>query len=105
MSLSIAVTDRWKKDGEWQDRTEWIPITLFGKRADAHAKLLVKGARILVTGRFTTDKWKDKDGNTRSRSKVIANDVILLSERPKAAPTHAKLDETQDVLDDDEAPF
>lgn len=87
LNISLATNEKWKdKAGEWQEKTEWHRVTLFGNRAEALGKILAKGKSIFVDGRLQTDSY-EKDGVKRYATKIIANNIILLGggESPKAA--------------------
>lgn len=78
LSFSIGANEKWKnKDGEKQERVEWFNCSLWGKRAEALAKFLKKGNRVLVEGKLRTDKY-EKNGETRYATKVIVSEVVLL---------------------------
>lgn len=59
-----------------QERTEWHSVVLFGKRAEALAKILKKGSRLFVEGGNRTTSY-DKDGEKRYRTEVVASNIIL----------------------------
>ena len=68
-------------EGEWQDRTEWVRVTVFGQRADALSQYLKKGSRVYVEGRLEARPWTDQQGQVRAGLEVIANDVEFMSSR------------------------
>ena len=68
-------------DNEWEDRTEWLRITVFGKRAESLSPLLKKGMRIYVSGRLEARPWTGKDGAIHAGLEVIADDVEFVSSR------------------------
>jgi single-strand DNA-binding protein len=59
-----------------QERTEWVNICIFGRRAEALSKFLAKGARIFVEGSLRTSSY-EKNGEKRYRTEVIASNIIL----------------------------
>jgi single-strand DNA-binding protein len=63
-----------------QERTEWHDVTVWGPRGEGLAKILSKGARLLVEGRLQTSSW-ERDGVKRYRTEVIADNVFLASAR------------------------
>lgn len=63
-----------------QERTDWHDVTIWGKRGEALAKVLTKGARVLVEGRLHTSSW-EKDGVKRFRTEVVADNVLLAGGR------------------------
>lgn len=71
-------------DGEWQDRTEWVRVTVFGQRAESLEKHLTKGSRVYVDGRLEARTWTTKDGEIRAGLEVVANDVEFAGPRPAA---------------------
>lgn len=56
-------------DGE-KETTEWVPVTMVGKRAQAAADWIEKGMEVLVEGKFSTDSWTTESGERRSKSYV-----------------------------------
>lgn len=71
--FSVATTRSWKKDGEWQEETDWHNVVVWGDRAERAAENLRKGMQVLVVGRQTNRSYEDKDGNKKYRSEVIAD--------------------------------
>lgn len=79
--FSLATRER-KKDGDnWVDATEWHKVVVWGKRAENCGKYLSKGSLVAVDGKLETQEWKDKDGNKRWTTKVVAFDVRFLSSK------------------------
>src|SRR3546814_14688818 len=74
-NLRIAVTEKWKdkQSGERKERTEWVAIVLRAGLVDVAAKYLRQGSKIYVSGRLTTRKWKDSDGNDRYETEIIGD--------------------------------
>jgi single-strand DNA-binding protein len=60
-----------------QERTEWHNVVIWGKRAEALAKILAKGSRIFIEGGLRTSSYDDREGNKRHRTEVVANNVVL----------------------------
>jgi single-strand DNA-binding protein len=77
-SFSGASDHSFKKDDEWQKETEWTRMVAFGKTAERIGEQLLKGSLIYVEGRLKTNKWEDKDGNTRYNTDVIVNVINFL---------------------------
>ena len=77
LKLRLACNERFKdKDSQWKDRTDWVNITVFGKRAESLANILRKGETVFVEGSLRTSSY-DKDGEKRYRTEIIANTVLL----------------------------
>ena len=109
LGFSVAVNDRVKDQatGEWKDRPNFIDCTVFGRRADALAKLLGKGQKVAVAGRLRQTTW-ERDGQKRSKLEVVADDVELMSRRDdgkQAATGHADTFPIDTSLYDADIPF
>ena len=72
-NLRLAVTEKWKnKDGERQERTEWVSIVVFGDGlAGVAERYLRKGSKIYVEGKLATRKWQDQSGADRYSTEVV----------------------------------
>jgi len=80
--FSLAASESWKgKDGELQERTEWVKIVVWGKQGENCSEYLAKGRQVYVEGRLQTRSWEDKDGNKRWTTEVIAKDVKFLGSK------------------------
>ncbi len=55
----------------------WREVEIYGSKAEACAKHLRKGARVLVLGEEREFMAKDEDGNEVQVIKVVAEDVAL----------------------------
>lgn len=79
-SFSLATSEKFKgKNGEWEERTEWHNITLWGKLAEIAGEYLSKGKTIFVEGRLQTRKWQDKSGNDRYTTDIVCDKMQMLS--------------------------
>ena len=58
--------------------TSWLKCTLFGKRAETLAPMLLKGTKIGITGEIANRKWVDKDGAEKYSLECNVRDVTLL---------------------------
>lgn len=58
--------------------TDFINIEVYGKRADSCGKYLDTGSLVSVTGAIRVEKYKNKDGENRIYTKVVANNVRFL---------------------------
>jgi single-strand DNA-binding protein len=82
LRFNVAVSHRTRTpEGEWQDKTEWLRVTVFGQRADSLAQYLKKGSRIYVSGRLEARPWTDREGQVRAGLEVVADDVEFASQR------------------------
>lgn len=88
-SFSIAVTEKWKKDGQQQERTEWINCTAFGRLGEVCAQYLTKGSKVYIEGKLNTDQF-EKDGQKHYRTKVIVREMQMLDSRGDSEPSRAQ---------------
>lgn len=75
-TFSVATNDTYSKS------TDWHNVVCFGKTAEAVNKYCAKGSMVYCEGKIQTDKYTDKQGNTRYATKIIAQTVQFLGERP-----------------------
>ena len=68
--LNVAVDDGY---GE-KKKTNFIPVTVFGKQAENCEKFVSKGNRIGVTGKIVTGSY-EKDGRKVYTTDVVADRV------------------------------
>ncbi len=82
-SFSVATTEKYKKDGEWQEKTLWFKVNVWGKQGEACAQYLAKGSQVFIDGRLSVQEYADRDGNQRTSLEVRANDVQFLDRKPQ----------------------
>ena len=103
-TFNMATNESWKNsEGEYEDRTEWHRIVLYGKAAETANEYMKKGQLTYVEGRIRTRSWEDKDGMKRYTTEVICDRFTMLgrkNENQSAAP--AKAGEASDY---DDLPF
>ena len=82
-SFSIATSESWqdKTTGDMVEKTEWHNVTFFGRIAEVAEQYLDKGSKVFVEGKLQTDKWEDENGNKRSATKIIGNNMQMLDSR------------------------
>jgi single-strand DNA-binding protein len=77
--FSIATTEKFKnKAGEWEDRTEWHNIVLWGRLAEISGEYLTKGKPVYIEGRLQTRKWQDREGVDRYTTEVVGDKMQML---------------------------
>lgn len=70
--LSLATSERWKKDGEQRERTEWHRVVIFNDSLVGVAeKYLRKGSKVYLEGQLETRKWQDQSGEDRYSTEVV----------------------------------
>lgn len=78
--FSVALNRSYKDSaGEWVDAVDFIDCVAWGRLAEKLSGV-TKGAKVLVNGRLQNRSWTT-DGVKRSKTEVLANDVITLDLR------------------------
>ena len=78
-NLSLATSENYKnKDGERVTQTEWHDVVLWRGLAEVAEKYLKKGSSIYVEGKLRTNKWVDKEENTRYKTEILADKLTML---------------------------
>lgn len=78
LNMRLAINESYlDKEKVRREKTEWVSVVLWGKRAEALAKFLTKGSSIFVEGSLRTSSYDDRDGNKRYKTEVVANNVLL----------------------------
>lgn len=72
-----------KKDENGNYESDFINFVAFEKKAEYLGRYAKKGNKVEVVGKLRVDTWKDKEGNSKSRTYVVADKVQLLTSRPK----------------------
>jgi len=96
-NFNIATSEyRKDKNGERIQKTEWHRTVTFGKLAEICSSYLSKGKLVFIEGRIQSRSWEDKDGNKRTTTEIVANNMQMLDTKPSA--------KGKDVSEDDHVP-
>ena len=80
--IGLAVNRNFQtKDGEKREETTFVDCEAWGRTAEVMCQYLEKGRPVLVEGRLKLDQWQDKDGNNRSKLKVVIENFQFLGGR------------------------
>lgn len=82
-NISVATTESWKdkQTGEQKEKTEWHRVVMFRRLGEIAAEYLRKGSQVYIEGKLRTNKWKDRDGNDRYTTEIIADEMQMLGGR------------------------
>lgn len=108
-SFTLAV-DRGLKDGQ---NTDFINIVAWRNTAEFVAKWFAKGQLVAVSGKLQVRTYKDGDGNTRTATEVVADEVFFAERKSRGAepdegselPPPASSDFEELVGDNEPLPF
>lgn len=120
LNFSVAVNSRRKnKDGNWEDRPNYIDCVMFGQRAESLAQWLTRGTHVVVSGELRQTSWEDEKGNRHSRIEVTVLNVEFQSKSrseqqspqqpvasaPQHQPQQPEAQQTQQPVYDEDIPF
>lgn len=108
VNFSLAVDRRYKREGD--PDCDFFNCTAFGKTAEFMEKYLMKGSRILVSGRLQNDSYTNKEGQKVTATKVLAESVEFADgAKAQKAPAPVKKEDDfmaiPDNVSDEELPF
>ena len=109
-SFSLAVNKSWVgQDGQRQDKTLWLRITVWRKLAENVSQFLRKGGKALVIGEVEAPyAYTDRDGNLRASLGVTAQTVRFLDSRRdegEGGPMNAGPAAEPEGFPEDDIPF
>jgi len=125
--IGLAINHQWKDpQGEKKEEVTFIDCEAWGKTAEVLNQYLRKGKPVYVEGRLKLDQWEDKDGNKRSKLKVVIESFQFIDskgeqggteptqprQQQKSAPQNSRatpstkfMDGPHNPVDDDNTPF
>lgn len=85
-SFSVATNLMWTNaNGEKQKKTEFHNIVAWRRLGEICAQYLKKGNKVYIEGRLQTRDWEGKDGVKRTRTEIIADNMIMLDTKGGAS--------------------
>ncbi len=94
-TFSFATSEsRRTRDGRRVTQTEWHNIVLWRGLAELAEKHIRKGDPLYIEGKLHTRTLRDREGNVRRVTEIVASNVIMLS------PRHKRREERDDFEDD-----
>ena len=107
-NLSVATNESWKnQSGEYQDRTEWHRVVMYGKMAETANEYMHKGMMVYIEGRLQTNEWEDQNNIKRRTTEIRCDNFTMLGKKGDGSPTKKapNNDEKFDENQDDDLPF
>ena len=92
-SFGVATNRAWvdQASGSKQESVEFHDIVAWGKLAEICNQILKKGYKVFVEGRLQTRSWEAQDGAKRSKTELVAENMMLIS-RPGGQGAEPKSD-------------
>lgn len=104
VSFALAVN---RKSGD-KEEVLFLNCQAWDKTGDVVMKYVKKGEPLFVEGRLREEKWRDKEGQDKSKMVVVVDVVQLLGSKNSAAPAReaAPVSEPQAKdVSEEEIPF
>jgi single-strand DNA-binding protein len=90
----LAVSERFRdrQTNQPRETTCFVDVTVWDRQAEICQQYLARGKPVLVEGRLVYDEWKNNQGETRSKLKVVASRIQLLGAptAPGGAPSRPR---------------
>lgn len=88
-TFSVATNRVWKDpQGQKQERADFHNVVVWGRLAEIAGKYLAKGRKVYIDGRLQTRDWTGQDGTKRTRTEIVAENLVLLDAPGRSgAPT------------------
>ena len=116
--IGMAINRVWTNDqGERQEETTFVDVTLWGRQAELAQQYLSKGRPVYIEGRLQMDTWEDKNsGQKRSKLKVVGENMQFIGsaggggggrpsggeEQPAASQAQGGSPAAEEISDDEE---
>jgi single-strand DNA-binding protein len=113
-SFGIATNRSWTTDsGEKREEVDFHNIIAWNKLGELCSQFLLKGRKVYVEGRLSTRSWTGQDGQQKTRTEIVINDMILLDNkfqqggaplRPSDSEGQAKGTEVEEIEEEVKEP-
>ena len=84
------------KEGEKVSQTVWHDIVLWRGLAEIAEKYLKKGSSVYIEGKIRNRKWEDKEGITRYKNEILADNMTMLGSRPSTEKSNENESQNQE---------
>ena len=76
-TFGLAVNRRWqnRQTQEWEEATSFFDVVCWREMAENASESLARGARIIVTGRLEQRSWETPEGEKRSKTEIVADEI------------------------------
>ncbi len=81
-TFGLAMNRRYKtRDGENREETTFVDCEAWARTAEVMSEYLSKGRPVFIEGRLKLDQWQDKEGNNRSKLRVVVENFQFVDSR------------------------
>ncbi len=83
--FSVATNESYKNaKGEQISTATWHNFVAWGANAKYISDFLKKGREVAVEGKLSTRSYQDQNGEKRTVTEIVVNDILLLGAKPTA---------------------
>lgn len=75
-----------------EEHPVFVDVSAFGRTAEVVSEYFKKGDPILVRGSLRLDEWTTKDGDRRSKHKIVADQISFFSKNGRRSAGGANTD-------------
>ncbi len=84
-NIGLAVNRKFRvgegDNREMREEVTFIDCEAWGRTAETMSQYLHKGRPVFIEGRLKLDQWQDKDGNNRTKLKVVVENFQFVDSR------------------------
>lgn len=77
----IIAVDRNFKSQDGTRKSDLIPVTFWGRKAEVICQYMERGSYISLSGRLRTGSYEDREGNKKYIAEVIAEDFKFVGSK------------------------
>lgn len=74
-TLRLGYTTQRRVGGEWQERSNYVDVELWGAQAESAVRHLSKGRQVAVDGRLEWREYETRAGERRQVHSIVADGV------------------------------
>jgi len=80
--FSLATSERWTKDGNKTEVTEWHNIIMWRNLAELAEKFVRKGSLLYIEGKIRSRSYDDREGIKRTMYEIVADEMNFIGSKP-----------------------
>ncbi|MBI4880081.1 MAG: single-stranded DNA-binding protein [Planctomycetes bacterium] len=108
VQFGLAVNRQYTTNGEKREETTFLDIEAWAQQGELIHRYLKKGAPIFIEGRLRFDSWETKEGEKRSKLRVVLERFQFLGQASSGSSARtggdAQLDPVDFGIDPDNSP-
>lgn len=105
-NIGLAVNRQYRANDETREETTFVDCEAWGRTAEVMGQYLRKGRPVFIEGRLKLDQWQDRDGNNRSKLKVVIDNFQFIDSRGGGGgDAPAQTSAAPQSVPEDEIPF